>query len=307
MNSEVQSDMPVVSIEHLQRQLGEQCVIKRINANILPGEVVGLLGKNGSGKTTLLETILGFGFPSIGKVKIFGEIATEMSADCKQRIGFVPQQDELMPLMTVLEHLSVYRAMRNEWDKALVERLCLEWEMPLNRMAQKMSIGQRQKLSIILALAHKPDLLILDEPVAALDPAARRQFLQQLVVVAADTGRSIVFSSHIVSDMERIANKIWLLHKGELVWQDSLDCLKESVVRLTVNAENNLPDAIEIEGLLSCEIKGSRAWLIVTQWDEARHGELEVTLSAKIGVEYLGLEDIFLYLTALNKTPQALM
>lgn len=307
MDSVSQNNAPLVSIEKLQRQLGGLCIIKRISANIFPGEVVGLLGKNGSGKTTLLETMLGFGFPSIGKVKLFGEVATKMSADCKQRIGFVPQQDELIPLMTVLEHLSVYRAMRNEWDEALVERLCLEWEVPLNKMAQKMSVGQRQKLSIILALAHKPDLLILDEPVAALDPSARRQFLQQLVDVAADTNRSIVFSSHIVSDMERIANKIWLLHKGELLWQDSLDRLKESVVRLTINAGSSLPDVMQIEGLLSCEIQGRQAWLIVERWDESRHRELEARLLAKIEVGYIGLEDAFLYLTALNNTPKGFM
>lgn len=299
MNSEIQTNTPMVSIENLQRQLGDVCVIKYISATISPGEVVGLLGKNGSGKTTLLETMLGFGFPNFGEIKVFGETSTEMLADCKQRIGFVPQQDELLPAMTAQEHFNLYRAMRNKWDEPLVERLCLEWEIAPNKMAQKMSVGQRQKLSIILALAHKPDLLILDEPVAALDPGARRQFLQQLVEVASDTSRSIVFSSHIVSDMERIANKIWLLHRGELIWQNSLDELKESVVRITVQAQEALPDALNIDGLLSSEIKGAQAWLVVNNWSEQRLEQLEKSLNASVSVEYLGLEDIFLYLTGM--------
>ena len=104
-----------------------------------------------------------------------------------------------------------------------------------------MSVGQRQKLSILLALGHRPDLLILDEPVASLDPVARRQFLEQIVEVAADGSRSVVFSSHIVSDIERLANRIWILKDRRMYWRGDFDSLKRSVVRVHVRAVQPLP------------------------------------------------------------------
>ena len=103
-----------------------------------------------------------------------------------------------------------------------------EWEVDLNQRVKNMSVGQRQKLSILLGLGHRPDVLILDEPVASLDPVARRQFLEQIIEVASDGNRSVVFSSHIVSDVERLANKIWILKDQRMYWQGDFDSLKDA-------------------------------------------------------------------------------
>lgn len=170
-----------VLLNNLQRQLGGVTVLKGISAQVVPGQVIALLGKNGSGKTTLLETILGFGFPSAGDATLWDVKATDIDGDIKQRLGFVPQQDELLAGLNGRDHLDLFKAFRKTWNQPLVDRLIAEWLIPMDISIGKMSVGQRQKLSILLAMAHEPELLILDEPVASLDPIARRQFLQQFV------------------------------------------------------------------------------------------------------------------------------
>lgn len=283
-----------VSLKNLQRQLGGVTILKDIDAQVLPGQVVALLGKNGAGKTTLLETILGFGFPSAGEVTLWDVKATGIEGDIKQRIGFVPQQDELLPSLTVQEHLNLFKAFRTHWNQSLVNKLVDEWQIPLHIHCGKMSVGQRQKLSILVAVAHEPELLILDEPVASLDPLARRQFLQQLVDIASDEKRTVIFSTHIVSDVERVANQVWMLRDGSLSYQGELDALKESVARVTLVAEAAFPDSINLPNLLNQKIHGNHAQLTFQAWEPERAQHLAQQFAAQVKVEYLGLEDIFL-------------
>ena len=290
----------ILDIENLQRKLDGITIIKSLSAEVKAGDVVALLGKNGAGKTTLLETLLGFSFPAFGSVKVFGETATEIKGDIKQRIGFVPQQDELLASFNGREHIELFKSFRKVWNKDLVDRLTAEWLIPMDIAARKMSVGQRQKLSILLAIAHEPELLILDEPVASLDPIARRQFLQQLVDIAADENRAIIFSSHIVSDMERVANQVWMLQSGELSYQGGLDELKESIARITINAQDDLPANLGVPNanIVKQRIQGKQAWLTLKNWSSEQQAFIEQQLNAEVYVEYLSLEDIFLELNA---------
>lgn len=283
-----------VSLNNLHRQLGVTEVLKGISAQVLPGQVIALLGKNGAGKTTLLETILGFGFPSSGQASLWGEASATIDGTAKQRIGFVPQQDELLPSLTVKEHLDLFKAFRSCWSQSLVDRLVDEWQIPLNIHCGKMSVGQRQKLSILLAIAHEPELLVLDEPVASLDPLARRQFLQQLVDIATDEKRAVIFSTHIVGDVERVANQVWMLRDGSFDYQGELDALKESVARVILIANQPFPPTVNLPYLINQKIKGNRAELTFTSWESGQEQQLGKQFSAQVQVEYLGLEDIFL-------------
>lgn len=283
-----------VSLQNLQRKLGSTLILKGISAEVLPGQVIALLGKNGSGKTTLLETILGFGFPSTGSASLWDVAATDIAGDIKQRIGFVPQQDELLSSLTGKEHLRLFKSFRPRWNQQLVDRLTIEWTIPMDLNTGKMSVGQRQKLSILLALAHEPELLILDEPVASLDPIARRQFLQQLVDIAADEQRSVIFSTHIVSDVERVANQVWMLREGQLTYQGGLDELKESVAKVTLVASEAFTGKFTLPDLINQKIQGNVAQLTFINWSESREAALLQQFPAPIDVQYLGLEDIFL-------------
>lgn len=285
-----------ILLNGLQRKLGGVTILKGVDAEVLPGQVIALLGKNGAGKTTLLETILGFGFPSAGDAVLWGTKATEIEGEIKQRIGFVPQQDELLPGLNGKEHLALFKAFRHSWNQQLVDCLIIEWLVPMDINAGKMSVGQRQKLSILLAMAHEPELLILDEPVASLDPIARRQFLQQLVDIAADENRAVIFSTHIVSDVERVANQVWMLREGVLCYRGGLDELKESFVRVTLASHQPFTQKVKWPNVIKQKNNGNQVLLTLEHWQPEMKALLAQEFSAEVNIEYLGLEDIFLEL-----------
>jgi ABC-2 type transport system ATP-binding protein len=288
-------EMHVVA-KNLSKSFGAHEVLQGLSFTVEPGDVIGVLGKNGAGKTTLLELMLGFTPATDGQVEVFGHESFDLPGDGKARIGFVPQQDELIDQLNARDQLSVIASFYPRWDAALIQRLCQEWGVDLGARIKAMSVGERQKLSILLALGHKPELLVLDEPVASLDPLARRQFLEQIVEVTADGERSVVFSSHIVSDIERLANKIWILKNGRLQWQGDLDSLKDSVVRLHVRSGEPLPEGIRFPNALNVLRQDRYAMAVVHGFTPALRGEIEARCGTAVDVEPLSLEEIFLEL-----------
>lgn len=285
---------PIIVAEALTKRVGEKTILNGVSVTAERGDVIGVLGKNGAGKTTLLEVLLGFSPPNSGSASVCGEQSTEMSDAVKARIGFVPQQDELVDFLVGHQHLALTASGYRTWDPALAARLSAEWTVPLDQRIQSMSVGERQKLSLLLALAHRPELLVLDEPVASLDPVARRAFLQQIAEVSADSERTVIFSSHIVSDLERIADKVWILKDGALAWCGELDTLRESVVRLHIRSRRELPKTLSIPETVASHVEGVGATVSVMRWQPGQRDALARQLDAQIEVESLGLEDIFL-------------
>ena len=286
---------PVVACS-LGKSFSDKLVLDNLSFAVEPGDVVGVLGKNGAGKTTLLELMLGFTPASSGNVTLFGQESYRMPADVKARVGFVPQQDELLGVLSGGDQIRLIASFYPHWDAAFVERLCATWGVNLDARIRTMSVGERQKLSILLALGHRPDLLILDEPVASLDPIARRQFLEQIVEVASDGQRSVVFSSHIVSDIERLANRIWILKEGRLYWQGDLDSLKESIVRVHLRSARPLPERLDIPNVLSVRRDGGYAVAVARDWNARVARDVEQRTGASVEVETLALEEIFVEL-----------
>ncbi len=284
-----------IAARALTKSFSGRSVLDGIDAEVHPGDIVGLLGANGAGKTTLLEVLTGLSPPSAGSARLFGEEARDATAAIKRRLGFVPQTDELIGDMRVSEYLELIASFYPSWDRPLVGRLVANWGLDTGKRIAKLSVGQRQKLAIISALAHKPELLILDEPVASLDPVARRQFLQQLVELGADERRAVVFSSHIVSDVERLANVIWILKAGKFIWQGELDTLKESVVRVHVPAEGAHAARAVFRHVVAERTAGVTTTLVALRAPGEDWAGLEHSL-AGARLEALSLEDIFLEL-----------
>lgn len=286
----------VVSARQLGKTIKRKAILRDISVDVAPGNIVGVIGKNGAGKTTLLEILLGFSPPSTGSSAVFGCDSLAMPASVKSKIGFVPQQDELINQIAGSQQLSLTASLHPRWNSSLIDTLVDAWQVPLKQPIQTLSAGERQKLSTLLALGHQPQLLVLDEPAASLDPIARRQFLRQILDIAAEQTRTVLFSTHIVSDLERVANRIWIVREGALAWQGELDDLRESVVRLNIQARQPLPARLDLENTLSLRIDGTRATAVVSHWDPSQARSLGQRLQADVDVENLGLEDIFVEL-----------
>jgi ABC-2 type transport system ATP-binding protein len=221
------SDQPTAELRGLQLAYGAKSVLKNLDWQLRPGQVVGLLGRNGAGKTTLLEAMLGLRDLQGGSVQLFGEASTMLSDAVRARIGYVPQRSDLFEGFTPAQLLAYFRSFYARWNTAKVDGLMSRWDIPRDQPIARLSGGQQQRLSIIRALAHEPDLLVLDEPVASLDPAGRRDFLRELVGEVLDRGTTVVLSTHILSDLERVAFHIAFLRDGKIGVQGPLDELLE--------------------------------------------------------------------------------
>ncbi len=286
----------ILKATSLSKNLRGQSLLRDFSVELERGVVVGLVGKNGAGKSTLFDLFLGFALPSSGRSEVFGFDSRDLPAQAKSHIGFVPQHDELVGAMTGAQQLALTASLHDRWDQSLIDRLAREWEVPLQRRINKLSGGERQKLSTLSALGHTPDLLILDEPAASLDPVARRRFMQQILEIAADPQRSVLFATHQVGDLERVAERIWMLREGALTWRGGLDDLKESIVRVSVSTEvaqrlpATLPSILKREG-------GALGVSFITQDGGAEiiaHcGEAEPPVP-----QFLDLEEIFLALNS---------
>jgi len=218
---------PLVTLQGLTLAFGPQTVLRNLDWRVARGQVIGLLGRNGAGKTSLLEALLGLRLPQAGEALLFGEPARSPSDDVRARIGYVPQQAELFEDLSAPQLLDYFASFYPRWNGAKVQQLLARWEIPLTQRIGSLSGGQQQRLSIIRALAHEPELLILDEPVAALDPLARRDFLRELVEQVLERATTVVFSTHILADLERVAAEVAFLKDGRIALQAPLDELLE--------------------------------------------------------------------------------
>ena len=289
----------VINIENLYKRFDAENVLKGVSATVEKGDVIGLLGLNGAGKTTLLEALLGFTLPDNGQCRLWSrDIATSEFNTVKSRIGFVPQQDELLDTVDGNQYLKLIASFYPTWNPALVNRLASEWAVPMGTRIGKLSVGQRQKLSILAALGHEPELIILDEPVASLDPLARRQFLKELVDIAAGQDRTVLFSTHIVSDLERVASRVWLIKDGHIVVDEALDALKEYNARITLPPGAVLPTSfLAGHGLHARKVLGAQTVFAPAFSDQVRQA-VEHQIGQAVTVEALSLEDLFLEMHA---------
>jgi len=284
---------PVMRLKNLSKQFGAKEVLRGINLAIEPGTVLGVLGANGSGKTTLIKCALGLLRPTSGEASIFGENSWNLSAAAKARLGYVPQEVASYPWMRVRQVIAYTAAFYAKWNGPFVDELCRRWHVPLEDRVGTLSTGQLQTVGIVLALGHQPEFLVLDEPVASLDPSARRQFLRTLLETLEDPKQTILFSTHITSDLERVAQRVAILGDGAIRFAGELDELKDSVKRLRITARRDLPASFAVPGALRCEVAGSHATVSVADFDERLVAEMRQTWDADVSVNDLNLEEIF--------------
>ena len=205
---------PVVETTALGKRYGSLWALRDCSVAIPAGAVAALVGPNGAGKTTLLHLLVGLGEPTIGKVRVLGSSPREQPRFVLPRVGFVAQDHPLYRGFKLAEMLELGRRLNPRWDDDLARGRHARLGIPLGQKIGRLSGGQLAQVALTLALAKRPQLLVLDEPVAALDPLARREFLQGLMEAVADEGLTVVLSSHIVAELERVCDYLVILAAG---------------------------------------------------------------------------------------------
>ncbi len=283
------TQIPAVALSNISREIEGKSVLSGLDLSITPGTILGLLGRNGAGKTTMIECLLGFQQPDAGQVRVWGESPEDFSDAVRERIGYVPQRPEAFTFMRAGQMLDYVGAFYQRWDKDRVSSLMDRWSLRRDAVIHSLSPGEQQRLALIRALGHAPDLLVLDEPVSSLDPLGRRDFLRELIERSIDDGTTVMFSTHIVTDLERVAMDVAVLKDGRIVLHKPLDEIKEQLRRVQIDSA--LLAGIELgDTVLARHSEGTESTLIVTAEGLTR---LQASTAEALRADALGLEDLF--------------
>lgn len=220
-----------VTVDRLCLRYGPVTMLDDLSFSIARGSVLGVVGRNGAGKSSLLQCLLGLTVPQGGGSSVLGCPSLALTDDVKARLGYVAQTPELFEWLRVHEQISLIGGLYPGWSEARARELCLRFELPEDMRVQKLSLGEKQRLAIVLALAHQPDLLVFDEPVASLDPMGRRDFLRALFEQESGNGEAVtvVISSHLLEDLERVVSHVLFLDHGRVQLIGGRDELAEQI------------------------------------------------------------------------------
>jgi len=245
---------PVLQTQQIAYSYGSKRVLTSVDLCVQRGEVFGFLGRNGSGKTTTLKILLGILVPRQGQIDFLGQSVSRMTPALKQRIGYVSQAQHFYGWMTCKRLGSFVSGFYPDWSATEYSSLLDSLGISPKQRVRTLSGGTKMKLAVALALATQPEILILDEPTAGVDPIARREILDLLRHVAQTRGRTVLFSTHNIHEVEEIADTVGVLHQGELAYQGSVEGLLPHVRQQTGQP---LPDA-NLEAAFVALVAGER-------------------------------------------------
>jgi ABC-2 type transport system ATP-binding protein len=298
---DVGRDESAIQIDHLVVRYGRRVAVDGLTLRVPRGSVFGLLGANGAGKTSTIKTLLGFRRPNGGNARILGYDIVHDRVEINARVGYVSETNTLYLNMTIPQLCAFFRATARRWDQAVVDRALRLFGLPTQAHVRRLSKGMRTQLALSLALGGDPDLLILDEPTTGLDPIARHAFIDVLMTDAAAAGKTIFFSSHILPDVEAVADSVGILRAGKLMVSGDLAALKQqhAVVHLSYAeppSDEVLAAMRRVPGAVLVEREGRSVRVRI-------HGDVAVAVSAlqsiatpvSVDSASLSLDNIFLY------------
>jgi ABC-2 type transport system ATP-binding protein len=274
-------------------------VLRGVSFGLGRGEVVGLLGRNGAGKTTLLRIALGLLEAQRGSVRIFGADPRIEPLEVKRRIGYVSEEQILPPFLTVSEVIALHRQLFPTWDESLAGQLSARFGLSPRQRVGALSKGEARQVALLCAVGHRPEMLLLDEPAGGLDPLLRREFLQTAIELLNEGDTTILFSSHYMFDVERLAERVVMLHEGRVLLDSSLDGLRERYALALVPQRDGVSrDALlELDGCLAARERAS-TWHAVFRLDV---GQTRALLEKELGItdartRTVGLEEMYIEL-----------
>lgn len=269
--------------------------VDHLNLSVPQGSVYGLLGANGAGKTTTIRMLLSHLQPDSGTIRVLGEEPMRYSESVRQRIAYISENMQIPKWMTIEDAAGFCKPLYPQWNDSLFEHLLKLFDLKKTKRYEESSKGQKRAVCIILAMSQNPDVLIMDEPASGLDTLARRHFLAEVLDVACNENKTVIFSSHILGDIERTVDRVAIMFRGRSVLEGNLDSLKESVRRITVYGENisGLPN--DTFQTLRFHQERDRVQWAVTDYTDEKYQRLQQTLNGvKMESEGFNLEELFM-------------
>lgn len=283
----------IVEIHRVTRQFGNKTALDDLSLTVPRGGVFGLIGGNGAGKTTLIKHILGMLKAQSGSVRVFGLDPAQNPVGTLGRIGYLSEDRDLPNWMRVGELMRYTQAFFPNWDERFAEELREAFDLDGNARIKNLSRGQRARAGLLIALAHRPDLLVLDEPSSGLDPVVRRDILGAIIRTIADEGRTVLFSSHLLDEVERVADRVAIIHQGRIMLTESMDEIKESHRRMTLRFGQSVDRPPSLVGALAFEGQGAE-WTFICSGESSQLRRAAEAIGATVvGDDALTLDEIF--------------
>ena len=285
---------PIVQMQGLSKWFGKTDALRNVSLDIHPGSIIGLLGANGAGKSTLLRHIIELYLPHRGRCVTFGCEAGKLGPSELGRIGYVHQEGELLEWMKVGQLIRYVSTYYPNWNDQLEEEYIADYDISTKARVGSLSPGQRQKLAILLAIGFEPELLILDEPASTLDPVARGQFLDLLLQIIQNENRTIIISSHILSDVEKVIDHAVIMRDGRILRDCSFDELKEEFCRVRVTAlSGELPSKLPFANIIEHQQSNGQAMITVKNVPREQIEQTAENLNCQVEIQTLPLDDIY--------------
>ncbi len=283
--------------ERLTKHFNGRRVVDSLDLRVPRGSVYGLLGRNGAGKSTAIKMLLGMVRPDAGRAELLGEDAERLSPSTRARVAYLAERHPLYGWMTIDQAVRFTRSFYPAWNDTLVDQILDHFGLSRRQKLRRLSHGQQAQVSLALAVAPDPELLVLDDPTLGLDTVVRREFLESLIQIIQRRGRTILFSSHILGDVERVASRIGVLVDGVLRVDCPTDVFRESVRKIVLEFDGHPPESPPVPRLVSWRHVGGNLELVLVGYDDAQREAVEALGPRSIEVMDLNLEDAFIEYT----------
>lgn len=279
-----------ISIEGLSRRFRRTLALDNVSLSVPRGTVLGLVGSNGAGKSTLIQHILGLLRAQEGTVRVLGRDPVREPVEVLGQIGYMSEHRDLPGWMRVRELIRYCRGIYPDWDDAYANELLELFGLDPSARIRTLSLGQTAKAGLLSALAHRPELLVLDEPSSGLDPVVRRDILGAVYRAVAQEGRSVLFSSHLLDDVESVVDHVIMIDKGRIVFSAPMTEIRERHCRVTIEANQEMPS---LPGYIGSHTHGNETMIVC----EARIADIKSAIAgtaiANAPVGYASLDEIF--------------
>jgi ABC-2 type transport system ATP-binding protein len=283
----------ILRLHNLSKAFGRKGVLRNFNLALEKGKVYGLLGKNGEGKTTLIRIIMGIIPSDSGEMFYKGQKIKFNDSSYKKEIGYIPEEAFFFRWMRISELLAFNSAFYPAWNAKKAEDYLERFSLPWAAKIGQLSRGMKLKLGLAVALAAKPELLILDDPTSGIDVPTRQDFLKDIIAELSDAGTTILFSTHLVHELERIVERLGILGGGNLILDEDYQRVKSLTQRIRLTFEGPVPEKWGFDGILQEKQGPHRCELTVYPWDEDKEKRLRALGPATLEKESLALEEIF--------------